>query len=145
MRKIILGPSWNSLLQLLFATLQAAAVIGAGSQGLFSDYIYRLAAELGVQVKPGVLGRLQVDGAFHFNVPRFLLPGTKLGFDAGKLIGLVKQMKNKDEFDVRLSWPQEEPIHIKVRDRKKFGKWGPLGCSNKAFLVYSKNWGIDCS
>ena len=73
-----------------------------------------------MQVKAEVLATLEKDSAFKFPVPRFLLPGIQLDCEASKLIGLVKRIKNEDEFDVRLSWHGEEPVHIEVKDRKKF-------------------------
>ena len=100
------------------AVCNAAAV--KGSTGYFFDYLHLLAMELGVQVKAEVLATLEKDSAFKFPVPRFLLPGIQLDCEASKLIGLVKRIKNEDEFDVRLSWHGEEPVHIEVKDRKKF-------------------------
>ena len=86
---------------------------------------------------------MQADVAFRFTVPRFLFPGMEISCDAGSLIGSVKRMKNKDQFDVRIKLPARlDDISLEVKDQEIFSNKDLWTVATKLFSAVDQRIGL---
>ena len=77
------------------AACNATACLCKETNMTFTAFLIQFAAKLEVMLlSEGLEKMLYQDGAFDFNVPRFLFPGVKGSCGTGDLIGFVELMKN---------------------------------------------------
>ena len=123
----------------------AAICNAAASRGKarnFAKFLVQLALELGVQLeKSGLAGFFQ-DSALHFLVPRYLFPGANVSCDTGSLVGYVKRMKNNDQFDIKITLPENKKVRVEVKDRRSFSNKDLWTVASKLFSSEGENIGV---
>ena len=101
------------------AICNAAASLGKASS--FANFLVQLGSELGVQIKDSATESLLGDSALRFLVPRYLFPGENESCDFGSLVGYVKRMKNKDQFNIKMTLPDNKNVvRVEVKDQRSF-------------------------
>ena len=83
------------------------------------------------------------DCAFDFFVLRFFLPGAEMSCDTGYFIGLVKLMRNENQFNVEITLPGEERVVPSVvKDRANLSNKDLWITARKLVLAQHQNIGV---